>query len=88
MIFEYISSALPVLTYLDGVTQEYVEKYECGVKFDTADQLVTAVKSLMNDEFLRLKMSLNSRQLFDLKFDSKLVYERFSQHLERVALVY
>ncbi len=82
--FEYICSGLPVLTYLDGITEDVVRKYGCGYKYDTGAELAGYIEALLNDDISHNEMANNAKKLFEEQYSAKKVYQDFAIHIENV----
>lgn len=82
--FEYLSSGLPVFSWLDGVSGQKLVSEQCGFIYNNGQQLADQVTAFCEDGSLRSKMSARARALFDKEFDSCIVYDAFAQHLEAV----
>ncbi|NOH80809.1 glycosyltransferase family 4 protein [Vibrio sp. RE86] len=82
--FEYISSGLPILTWLDGLSERMVSEYKCGYRYSSPDELAFYLAKLMDDGDIYNRMSRNAKSLFTEKYSSKVIYSSFSTHLEKV----
>jgi len=82
--FESISAGLPVLTSLSGLTRDVVNENQCGLIYDSDNELYTAVSRLCQDDVLRLNLATNARSLFLSKFESSLIYGSYAEHLELI----
>jgi len=83
--FEYISSGLPIVTSLGGVTKNVIEENECGFSYLSAAGLVLHLVSLSKNRVLRDAMSKNALNLFNNQFASGVVYSSFAKHCEDVS---
>ncbi len=82
--FENISSGLPVLTSLGGVTEKVIEDNECGFVYSSAEELVFHLDVLCKNKELKETMSENALNLFNSQFSSDVVYNSFAEHCENV----
>lgn len=82
--FEYISSGLPVLTSLRGVTEKVIEDNECGFLYSSGEELVFHLGVLSKNTELKDTMSENALNLFNSQFASDVVYDSFAEHCENV----
>ncbi|WP_422416348.1 glycosyltransferase [Pseudomonas sp. GZD-222] len=82
--FEYLSSGLPVFSWLDGISGQKLVSEQCGFIYNSAEELTAQVLRFCGDENLRLTMSSRARELFDREFDAEIVYSAYAQHLETV----
>jgi glycosyltransferase involved in cell wall biosynthesis len=83
--FEYLSSGLPILTYLDGYPGEVVTSNNCGAVYDSSTDLIECLQLLSANFDLKETMSRNALKLFNESYSSDLVYSRFVKHIECVA---
>lgn len=81
---EYLSSGLPVLSWLDGVSGKKLEESESGFVYADSDELVRYVQLLVRDDAFRQKMSKNAFNLFNREFDANTIYAKFSDHVVKV----
>lgn len=86
--FEYISSGLPVITSLVGVTKEIIEKNQCGFVYSSTKELIYHLGTLSTNKGLRLEMSNNALSLFNSQFSSSIIYGGFAEHCELVVQSY
>lgn len=82
--FEYLSSGLPVFSWLDGVSGQKLVSEQCGFIYNSGEQLAHQVSVFCSDDSLRRQMSSRARALFDREFDASVVYEAYARHLEAV----
>lgn len=82
--FEYISSGLPILSYLGGLTKSTIEQHNCGFHYADGFQMAEHLEKLHNNLELHQELSENARSLFMDSFESSKVYGKFSNHLENV----
>lgn len=82
--FEYLSSGLPVFSWLDGISGQKLVSEQCGFIYNSAEELTAQVLRFCGDEKLRLSMSSRARALFDSEFDAGIVYNAYADHLETV----
>jgi glycosyltransferase involved in cell wall biosynthesis len=83
--FEYLSSSLPVLSWLDGLPGRILKETKCGFVYHSSEELVTKIVRLLNDPKLVDSMRVNALNLFNQRYRSDVVYVRFVEHLENVA---
>ena len=82
--FEYISSGLPILTSLSGITKEVIESNDIGFSYPNAENLIQELLKLESDPALRGLMSANAYRLFLAGYSSNAVYEAYSEHCEKI----
>jgi glycosyltransferase involved in cell wall biosynthesis len=86
--FEYISSGLPIISSLKGITGEIIEKNEIGFVYINHKELLEYMDRLYYDSRLRENMSLRAKKFFLAEYSAEKVYEKFSEHCERVVEIY
>lgn len=87
--FEYLAEGLPIVSCLEGEVKRYIIDYDCGVMYKLGDpqDLVRALRSLLDDPTRRAVMSLNARALAP-SFDAAHIYDELGAHLEAIARTY
>ena len=86
--FEYISSGLPIITSLRGITEFEVKKNKIGYVYKNEIGLFNVMAKLYDDNNLRNDMSKNAKKLFIDKFSYEKVYNNFAIHCENVVKNY
>lgn len=84
--FEYISSGLPIVTSLRGLTGSTIEKENIGYVYTDSDSLVDSMKKLYFDENKRMQLSENGKILFENRFSSEVIYADFAKHCEKISV--
>jgi|APSaa5957512535_1039671.scaffolds.fasta_scaffold45829_1 glycosyltransferase involved in cell wall biosynthesis len=84
--FEYLSSALPVLSWIDGLPGKTLKENKCGYVYNSAEDLLSKIMLLLDSPDLVTSMRVNALDLFNRKYRSDIVYGRFVEHLENVAV--
>ncbi|MEO1994802.1 MAG: glycosyltransferase family 4 protein [Planctomycetaceae bacterium] len=84
---EYLSAGLPILSSLQGVLARLLNENDCGVTYRNrdVDQLITAIRSLANDQERLSQMSNNATQLYREQFVAERVYTRMQDYLVDLA---
>lgn len=82
--FENISSGLPILTSLKGVTRQVIEKEQIGFCYDNVDELIEYLKMLASNIFIRDEISKRAGEVFVQRYSSEVVYEKFADHCEMI----
>lgn len=82
--FEYLSSGLPVFSWLDGISGQKLVSEQCGFIYNDSEELVEQVIRFCGNEQMRLDMSRRALALFSEEFDAAVVYDAFAKHLEAV----
>ena len=86
--FEYISSGLPIVTSLGGVTGEKINRNKIGFTYNNQEELFEIMDRLYHDPLLRNGMSFRSRELFLTEYSAEQVYKKFADHCEKVVQIY
>ncbi len=86
--FEYISSGLPIITSLKGVTEEVIKRYEIGFTYNNTETLINFMENLYFDKKLHKKLSSNAKKLFEAKFSSEIIYKDYACHCEKIVFDY
>lgn len=82
--FEYIGSGLPVISWLQGISKEHIEKHNCGFAYNSATELLHCIISLVESPSTRETLSLNALNLFKTCFQAEVIYRGFVNYLEEV----
>lgn len=82
---EYLSAGLPVMVSVEGLMSEFVLNNECGNYYKNSDELAKNIMRYFNNKKLQKTHSKNARKEFELNFDSKKVYNDFSDYLEKTS---
>ena len=82
--FECISSGLPIITWLDGISKEYIEKYNCGLTYNSAAELAQHVIRLYESPTMRKTLSRNALNLYEDRFSAEIIYLKFVTFLEEL----
>jgi glycosyltransferase involved in cell wall biosynthesis len=82
--FEYISSPLPVLSWIDGLPGKTLEENKCGLVYKSGEDLASKIVRFLNDPELIASMKVNALNLFNHQYRSDVVYGQFVEHLENV----
>ena len=82
---EYLSAGLPVLSSLDGTLRSLLNQHECGLTYDTTDELIAMLSTLRAEPGRWGDMATAAARLFRAEFVAESVYGAMAEHLERVA---
>ena len=82
--FESISSGLPIITWLQGISKEYIEKYNCGFTYSSATELFQHVNRLIESPETRNELSGNALNLYESRFNAEIIYPNFVNYLEKL----
>lgn len=86
---EYMAGGLPILSNIDGITGEIINKNKSGLVYNGSSELLeNLIMKLKNDEKLRLEMGKNSFEVFTKNFESEKVYSELSNYLENIVEIY
>jgi glycosyltransferase involved in cell wall biosynthesis len=80
--FENISSGLPIVTSLKGVTQQVIEKEKIGFSYKNQDELIEYLKMLASEIGIRDEISKRANDVFVQNYSSEVVYEKIADHCE------
>lgn len=83
-VFEYLAAGLPIISHLSGLVGELTRVSGCGIVYDDAAGLATALKLLAEDEDLRTRMGQNARAVFHARYEAGIVYDQMVRHVESV----
>jgi glycosyltransferase involved in cell wall biosynthesis len=67
--------------------RKLLDDYHCGINcpVDSAEAVAEALKKLIEDEAMRLKMGRNSRRLGEEKFDRTQSYKKIAEIIENIS---
>ena len=82
--FEYIGSGLPVISWLQGISKEHIERHNCGFAYDSATELLHCITNLVEAPSMRETLSQNALTLFKTRFQAEVIYRDFVNYLEEV----
>ncbi|WP_414156942.1 glycosyltransferase [Pseudomonas sp. BNK-15] len=82
--FEYLSSGLPIFSWLDGVSGQKLVAEQCGYIYNSSAELVDKMSIFFSDDNLQAEMSSRAKKLFAREFEAKAVYGDYARHLEAV----
>ena len=82
--FECISSGLPIITWLQGLSKEYIEKYNCGFSYNSATELLQHIQNLVESPATREELSANALNLYKNRFSAEIIYPDFVNYLEKL----
>lgn len=82
--FEYLSSGVPILSWLDGLPGQILEQHGCGYIYNSGRELADFLERLLHHPQEREAMGLRALELFNNEFDAHIVYEKYAIFLEDV----
>jgi glycosyltransferase involved in cell wall biosynthesis len=84
---EYMSAGLPILSTIGGILGDLILQHDIGVVCERPDSgsLAAQIASLIEDPERVRRMGEASLELFERRFDAKVVYPQFSRFLQEVA---
>jgi len=85
VFLEAMSSALPIVTTDSGSIHEVVGSRNILVRKGSVKQLYNALKSLITDEDMRMRMGRGNRERVEKFFDVKKQCEKFQDEIERLS---
>lgn len=78
---EYLSLGLAIMLQPTGVMEKVIADNNCGVRYETAQDLYEAVKALSEDRGKLEMFKNNSRALFEREFSVEKVYKEYAEYL-------
>jgi glycosyltransferase involved in cell wall biosynthesis len=85
---EYLSAGLPIVSGVKGLTEELIGKYDCGVVYNSAEDLVEKLLELNRNSERLNQMSINALNLFRERFTSEIVYNNMANYLIELSTSY
>lgn len=82
---EYLSLGLAILLQPTGVMEDVIKNNECGLRYETPEQLYEVVKNLSEDKDQLKRMKDNSRKLFEEEFSVSKVYKEYGEYIIQTA---
>ena len=84
--FEYWAAGLPILSSLAGELEMLIEQEKVGRQYEPgdADSLVSGIKWLVAHPTEREEMGQNARRLIEEKFNTDIIYEHLTRHIEKI----
>ena len=85
-IFEYMSSGIPILSSLQGETEDFLKIKKIGLSYEpgSVESFIKNLKSLLKDETLRRELGESGKTLLENEFTSEIVYNKLTTYLENV----
>ena len=83
-ITDSFSYGLPVLTSLDGVLKNIIEKYQVGYYYKTSVDLINKSEVLLRNSLELEKMKDNCSNLYSEKYEFKKSYNKIVRHIEKI----
>ena len=78
---EYLSLGLAIMLQPSGVMQKVIADNDCGMRYESAEQLYEAVKELSQDREKLERFKKNSRALFEREFSVEKVYKEYGEYI-------
>lgn len=78
---EYLSARLPILVSIDGVMNEFLNKYCAGEKYNSGLDLAQKIENLYLNPEITAKLSQGAYKLYEDHFNSDTVYTEFMNYL-------
>lgn len=78
---EYLSLGLAIMLQPTGVMEKVIADNQCGVRYQSAQDLYEAVKDLSNDRAKLEQYKNNSRALFEREFSVEKVYKEYGEYI-------
>jgi glycosyltransferase involved in cell wall biosynthesis len=85
-VFVYISGGLPMISSCQGELKEMIEDYKIGLNYDPGDvgALEECIRYFLKNPEIYSEYRERTRNLFETKFDSEIIYNSFADHIEHV----
>ncbi|MBI3502705.1 MAG: glycosyltransferase family 4 protein [Bacteroidetes bacterium] len=89
-VFSYLSAGLPVITSFHGDLKNSIEEHQIGYFYLPNDvtALTNCILKLYKDQDLYRKMLVNTKKIFEEKFDAEKIYDEYAKHVELIAEKY
>ena len=78
---EYLSLGLAIMLQPTGVMEKVIADNNCGVRYQSAQDLYEAVKTLSEDREKLEQFKKNSRLLFEREFSVEKVYKEYAEYI-------
>lgn len=78
---EYLSLGLAIMLQPTGVMEKVISDNHCGVRYQSAQDLYEAVRSLSDDRQKLEQYKKNSRALFEREFSVEKVYKEYAEYI-------
>ena len=78
---EYLSLGLAIMLQPSGVMQKVIADNDCGMRYESAEQLFEAVKELSQERTKLERFKKNSRALFEREFSVEKVYKEYGEYI-------
>ena len=87
-IFIYLSACLPIISSTPGEFEQLLHSHNLGLYYEpgNSEGLYQAVSTLADNPHLQAAMKNNVSKVFAELFDAEMIYGKFVDHLEYVAL--
>lgn len=85
---EYLSLGLAIMLQPTGIMKDVIESNNCGIQYNTSDELYEALKRLCENRDMLKEMKRNSRALFERSFAAEQVYQEYGRHVMEIAKEY
>lgn len=87
--FEYFASGLPIISSCEGDLETLIDKFQLGIHYQPGNvtSLVNAINHLVAHPEVHKRFSNHALQAFKQHFDARIIYEKYTSHIERVVQV-
>ncbi len=87
---EYLSAGLPVISSLQGISNEIITVHDCGITYENGDpeSLASVLENLYYNPNKLKTLSKNAYKLFQGKFVAEKVYGQLIDYLESIVVNY
>jgi len=85
--YDAMAHGLPIFTSITGVAKDLIEKEGIGICYSDSDlgEFEASLNKLSFSKEEFLKMSNNSRSLFNKEFSFQLTYDKLIEHLQSLS---
>lgn len=85
--YTYMSAGLPILSSVQGELGNLIDHKQIGYTYPIGDHqaLTGLIDKLAGNIEIRQTMSRNAATIFKEKYDADVIYEKFAQHVEKIA---
>lgn len=78
---EYLSLGLAILLQPSGVMEKVITDNDCGLRYETAEDLFDVVRELSKNKEMLERFKKNSRDLFEREFSVDKVYKEYGEYI-------
>lgn len=85
-MFEYMSFGIPILSSLQGESEEFIGLNKIGLSYEpeSISSFVKNLKYLIEDKLLMRELGKNGKRLLENEYTSDIVYNKLLDYLDRI----